>query len=61
VNGKQMDWHKGQTVEEILKNFNFEYPILVKVNGKPVLKKQYSTFEVPDSAEVITVDIIAGG
>ena len=62
VNGKQMAWKEGLTVEEILNSLDEDFSIVVvKVNGKPVLKKEYPTFKVPDDAELVTVDIIAGG
>ena len=62
VNGNKMEWKPGLTVEEILKNLEEDLSIVVvKVNGRPILKKEYSTFEVPDGAEVYTIDIIAGG
>jgi thiamine biosynthesis protein ThiS len=64
LNGKELAWHPGLTVEEVLKYMDEsdKFPIIVvKVNGRPILKKEYSTFEVPDNAEVNTVDIIAGG
>lgn len=62
VNGNKMEWRPGLTVEEVLKGLD-EKPsiVVVKVNGKPILKKEYRTFEVPDKAEVNTIDIIAGG
>lgn len=57
-----MKWRPGLTVEEILDNLKEDLSIIVvKVNGKPVLKKEYGNFEVPDNAEVNTIDIIAGG
>jgi thiamine biosynthesis protein ThiS len=62
VNGEEMAWREGLTVEEILIRLDDDFSIVVvKVNGKPVLKKEYPTFEVPDGAEVNTVEIIAGG
>ncbi len=62
VNGTKMEWRPGLTVEEILNNLDENFSIIVvKVNGTPVLKKEYSKFEVPDNAEVNTIDIIAGG
>jgi len=62
VNGKKFPWHPGLTVEEILKELDEKFPIVVvKVNGKPILKKEHSTLKIPDNAEVNTVDIIAGG
>lgn len=62
LNGKELAWRDGLTVEEILNSLDDDFSIVVvKVNGKPVLKKEYPTFEVPDGAEVNTVEIIAGG
>ena len=49
VNGNKMEWQSGLTVEEVLKNIQYNPPIIVvKVNGKPVLKKEYSTYKIPD-------------
>jgi thiamine biosynthesis protein ThiS len=57
-----MDWRSGLTVEEILNDLKDQFSIVVvKVNGTPVMKKEYGTFQVPDGAEVNTVDVIAGG
>lgn len=62
VNGEKMSWHPGLTVEEILKSLDEKISIVVvKVNGKPILKKEYSSYKIPDGAEVYTIDIIAGG
>ncbi|WP_455392373.1 sulfur carrier protein ThiS [[Eubacterium] cellulosolvens] len=62
MNGNKMDWRPGLTVEEILASLAEAFSIVVvKVNGQPILKKHFSTFEVPDGAEVNTVEIIAGG
>ncbi len=62
VNGTQMAWHSGLTVEEVLKNLDEKFPIIVvRVNGITVSKKEHSTFRIPDKAEVNTVEIIAGG
>ena len=62
VNGEKKEWRPGLTVEEVLNSLEDEFSIVVvKVNGKPILKKQYNTYEVPDGAEVNTIDIIAGG
>ena len=62
VNGNKMKWRPGLTVEEILTELQDQFSIVVvKVNGRPVMRKEYSTFQVPDSAVVHTVDVIAGG
>ena len=62
VNGNKMEWRPGLTVEQLLTDLEENLAIiLVKVNGKPILKKEFGTFEVPDGAEVNTIEIIAGG
>ncbi len=62
VNGNKMTWFKGITIEHILNNLGNKFPIIVvKVNGRYIPKKEHNTFEIPDNAEVNTVDIIAGG
>jgi thiamine biosynthesis protein ThiS len=62
VNGKKVAWHSGLTVDELLKILGNNFPIVVvKVNGKHIPKKEFGTFEIPDDAEINTVDIISGG
>jgi thiamine biosynthesis protein ThiS len=62
VNGKETAWRPGLTVQQLLKDLGNNFPIVVvKIDGKPVPKKEFDTFEIPDDVEVSTVDIIAGG
>ena len=62
LNGKKLPWHQGLTIQELLEQQNEDFAIVVvKVNNKVISKKEYTTFEIPDNAEVNTVDIIAGG
>ncbi len=62
VNGVETPWRPGLTIEEILKNIEDEFSIVVvKVDGKTIQKNQHPTFKVPDGASVITIDVIAGG
>ena len=62
VNGVEMPWHPGLTIEEILSGLEDEVSIVVvKIDGKTIQRKQYSTFEVRDTASMITIDVIAGG
>lgn len=57
-----MDWHEGLTVGEILNNLKENLAIIVvKVNGKPILKKEFNTYIIPNNSEVNTIEIIAGG
>ena len=62
VNGKEMAWKPGLTVDDILKKIENKFPIVVvKVNGKHISKKDYESYEVPDNSEVYIIEIIAGG
>jgi sulfur carrier protein ThiS len=61
LNGTKIDWQEGLTVEKILADLDNKFPVLVKVDGKPIMKKYFKTFQIPDGAEVNTIDIIAGG
>ena len=62
VNGTETAWRPGLTVQQLLKELGNNFPIVVvKIDGRPVPKKEFNTFEIPDGAEVNTVDIIAGG
>jgi thiamine biosynthesis protein ThiS len=57
-----MEWHSSLTIDELLKILGNKFPIVVvKVNGKHISKKDFSTYEIPDGAEIYTVDIISGG
>ena len=61
LNGEEKPWHNGLTLEEILLDLDNKYPIVVKVDGKPIMKKYFKTFQIPDGAEINIIDIIAGG
>jgi thiamine biosynthesis protein ThiS len=61
-NGKEHEWQPGLTLENLLKEMDEEPGmVVVRINGKIILKKDYNTCEIPDNAEVNTVEIIAGG
>lgn len=52
----------GMTVQDLLDALRFSFRmIVVKVNGQVVLRKDFKTTEVPDSAEVQAIHLISGG
>ena len=62
VNGNQIDWEQGLTIDGILKKMNYTFRMLVvSVNGALVKKDQYEAFEVPEGADVKVIHLIAGG
>jgi sulfur carrier protein len=63
VNGEELSWHEGMTVQDVLdaKNFTFRM-ISVWINEAPVDKRgNYPLTPVPDGAEVEVVHMISGG
>ena len=62
VNGKQVEWEEGLTVEKLLAKMNYTFPkIVVRVNGKVVEKNDWPFHPVPDNAVVQAHHLIAGG
>jgi sulfur carrier protein len=62
VNGKQVEWEEGMTVEKLLERMNYTFPkIIVRVNGRLVEKADWPDFPVPDQAVVDAHHLIAGG
>ena len=63
VNGEEIPWHEGMTVQDVLdaKNFTFRMTS-VWVNENPVGgRENYSSATVPDGALVDVVHMISGG
>jgi len=55
-------WRPGMTVQDVLDALKFSFRmIVVKVNGKAVLRQDFATTEVPDGAEVQAIHLISGG
>ncbi|MBN1234125.1 MAG: sulfur carrier protein ThiS [Candidatus Coatesbacteria bacterium] len=62
VNGNEYEWQENLTVSEMLKNCNYNFPlIIVKVNGELIPRSNYKTQLIPDNAEVEATHLIGGG
>jgi thiamine biosynthesis protein ThiS len=62
ANGKQLAWHEGLTVRELLDILGYNFPsVLVRVNGGTVRRRLWEVSLVPDSAQVEVRPIVAGG
>ena len=58
----ELAWHPGLTVQDVLDALKFSFRmIVVKVNGKVVLRREFATTPVPDGAEVQAIHMISGG
>jgi thiamine biosynthesis protein ThiS len=61
-NQYDVPWHPGMTVQDVLDALKFSFRmIVVKVNGKVVLRQDFATTEVPDGAEMQAIHLISGG
>jgi thiamine biosynthesis protein ThiS len=63
VNGKfEIEWEEGMTVSRLLRRLRFSFPlIIVTVDGVLVSRDNYATWQIPDSAEVQVMHMVAGG
>ncbi len=61
-NQYEVEWRPGMTVQDLLDALRFSFRmIVVKVDGQIVLKKDFSTTQVPDGARVEAIHLISGG
>jgi sulfur carrier protein len=57
-----VSWHEGLTVAALLDRLRYTFPhIIVTVNGELVPRDAYATHQVPDSADVRVLHLMAGG
>jgi len=62
VNGKKVDWVENETVTQLLKRMRYIFPlVVVKIDDKVVLKKDFSEVAVPDNSKVAVIHMISGG
>lgn len=64
VNGKEITWHEGITFQELYAFLGYTIarpPVLVKVNGHTVRRKERDEYPIPDGAEVSVTGTLRGG
>ena len=62
VNGKELEWEEGMTVDAVLKRMKYtSHLILVKVDGEVIPQKNFGTAPVPDGAVVEAIHLVGGG
>ncbi len=62
VNGKQTEWVKNETVEQLLKRMKYTFPlVVVKINEKVILKKDFTITIIPDKSKIAVLHMISGG
>ena len=62
VNGKKTIWIENETVKELLKRVRYTFPlVVVKINEKVVLRKDFSDTIVPDNSKISVIHMTSGG
>lgn len=62
VNGEQMGWRSGMTVQDIITEKRYVFPLLaVWIDGSSVARDDFGTALVPDGANVQIIHMISGG
>jgi thiamine biosynthesis protein ThiS len=62
VSGKQLPWHEGMTVSELLEALKDPHPYaVVRINEQYVTRPNFAKTIVPDNAQVFLIPMIAGG
>jgi thiamine biosynthesis protein ThiS len=62
LDGKEMPWHDGMTVADLLRQIGDSHPYaVVRVNETVVSQPKFDTYQIPDQAEISLIPMIAGG
>lgn len=62
VNGKTTSFAAGSTLQELIDQLHYDFPLLfVRVDRKVVRKTEWRHYAVPGGAEVEITPIVAGG
>jgi thiamine biosynthesis protein ThiS len=62
VDGRELEWHEGMTVADLLRGLADLYPYaVVRIDGRVVTAPEFDKAPVPDNAEVSLLHLIAGG
>ena len=62
VDGRELGWHEGMTVADLLRELADTYPYaVVRIDGRVITAPDFDTAPVPDNAEISLVHLIAGG
>ena len=62
VNKKKVSYVPNETIQALLKRLKFTFPlVIVKINGKHILRKDFQTVMIPDHADVRIIHMISGG
>ncbi|MGD2126672.1 MAG: sulfur carrier protein ThiS [Desulfobacteraceae bacterium] len=59
---KNIPWHEGMTVADLLKDLQDSYPYaVVRINKRIVSRRNFDKTVIPDNSEIFLIPMIAGG
>ncbi|GAB6280930.1 MAG: sulfur carrier protein ThiS [Thermovirga sp.] len=62
VNGEKMEWKSGMTVQDIISEKRYVFPLLAAwINGTSIARDDFDTVQVTDEANVQIIHMISGG
>jgi thiamine biosynthesis protein ThiS len=62
LDGKELPWHEGLTVADLLKQIKDSHPYaVVRVNDSVVSQPNFDTHQIPDQAQILLVPLVSGG
>ena len=62
VNGRQVDWVKDETIQQLLKRMKYTFPlVVVKINEKVVPRSNFPEVKIPDNSKIAVIHMISGG
>jgi thiamine biosynthesis protein ThiS len=62
VGAKQLPWHEGMTVSDLLEAIKDPHPYaVVRINEQYITRPNFAKTIIPDNAQVFLIPMIAGG
>jgi thiamine biosynthesis protein ThiS len=62
VNGRQVDWVKDETIQQLLKRMKYTFPlVVVKINEKVIPRSNFLEVKIPDNSKIAVIHMISGG
>ena len=62
VNGRKIDFVKGETVKDLLKRVKYSFPlVVVKINDKVIPRSDFPKVIVPNNSKIDVIHMISGG
>jgi len=62
VSGKNIDWHAGMTITDLLQQIDDPHPYaVVRINDTYVSRSSFDKAIIPDDAQIFLISMVAGG